>query len=146
MYTDVETLLNKGVQALEQNNTPAALTCFEKARSICSSHIADSYFAYCLAKERGQIKAAISLCEEALRAEPGNCIHYLNLGKIYLIAGEKPKAIRILRESLNHGENQQIIDALNRLGSRKPPVISFLRREHFLNKYLGLLLDKLRLR
>ena len=58
----------------------------------------------------------------------------------------KLDAIKILREGLKHEKNQQIIDELDSLGTRKPPVLFFLRRSNPLNKYLGILLRKLGLR
>jgi len=77
----------KGVEALDQDNTLSALFYFEKALDIEDSPIISSYFAFCIAKERGQLSKAISLCEEAIKKDPESSIHYLNLGRIYLLSG-----------------------------------------------------------
>lgn len=145
-HKEIERLLKKGVEALSQSNTTSALRCFEKAINLEDHPVASSYFAFCIAKERGQINKAISLCTEARRKEPGNSLHNLNLGKIYLLSNKKADAIKIFREGLKFEQNQEIIDELNRLGTRKPPVLSFLKRTSPLNKYLGIILKILRLR
>ena len=136
----------KGIEALAQNNTLSALFYFEKALDIEDSPIISSYFAFCIAKERGQLSKAISLCEEAIKKDPESSIHYLNLGRIYLLSNKREDAIKIFREGLNYEANQKIVDELNKLGTRKFPVISFLKRSSLINKYLGIIFNKLRLR
>jgi tetratricopeptide (TPR) repeat protein len=145
-HTEVEVLLEKGIEALADGGTLSALYCFEKALNIDNRPNIRSYFAFCIAKERGQINRAISLCEEALSKEPKNTVHYLNLGRIYLLSNKRADAIKIFREGLKQGENQQIIDGLVGLGTRKTPVIPFLKRNNPINKYLGIAFNKLRLR
>ncbi len=139
-------LSSKGVQALNKGNSVAALAFFEKAVQIENTPLNHSYLAYCIAKERGQFKKAVSLCEDAMKEEPTNSVHYLNLGKIYLLHGNREEAISIYRDGLKFGDNPQILDELINLGIRKQPVISFLSRSSPLNKYLGLLLTRLGLR
>jgi tetratricopeptide (TPR) repeat protein len=145
---DVEAnrIFTKGFEALTHDDILTALASFEKARGIENNPVINSYYAFCIAKERGQISKAILLCKESMQAEPNNSVHYLNLGRIYLIENNKGEAIRIFREGLNVEANQQIVDELNRLVIRKPPVISFLKRNNPINKYLGIILKKLRLR
>jgi tetratricopeptide (TPR) repeat protein len=142
----LERLLEKGVEAISQGKITSALSYFEKAFHSGNSPVISSYFAFCIAKERGQVSKAISLCSEAIRNDPQNPIHYLNLGRIYLIAGIKLDAVKILREGLKHEKNRQIVDELDRLGARKPPIFPFLKRSNPLNKYPGILLRKLGLR
>jgi tetratricopeptide (TPR) repeat protein len=142
----VERLFMKGTEALAQDNTLSALSYFEKAMNIEDSLIISSYFAFCIAKERGQLNKAISLCEKAIKKDPENSIHYLNLGKIYLLSNKREDAIKIFSEGLNYEANQKIVDELNKLGTRKFPVMSSLKRSSLLNKYLGIMFDKMRLR
>lgn len=144
--TEAERLFNKGLEHLANGDTLSALSCFEKAIKIEDKPAIWSYFAFCIAKERGQLSKAISLCGEAIKKDPVNSAHYLNLGRIYLLANKKAEAINIFREGLNYEANQQIVDELNRLIIRKPPVIPFLKRDNPINKYLGIILKRLRLR
>lgn len=143
---EAERLLEKGLEALAQNETLTALSYFERAISIEDSPVISSCYGFCIAKERGQLGKAISLCEEAMKKEPQSSLHYLNLGRVYLLSNRKADAVKIFREGLNYGENQQIIDELNKLGIRNQPVIPFLKRSNPLNKYLGIMLKKLRLK
>jgi tetratricopeptide (TPR) repeat protein len=137
--TDVERLIKRGLEALDQGDTLSALSYFEKAIKIERSPAVCSYYAFCIAKERGQVGNAISLCKEAIQKEPGNSLHYFNLGKIYLIDNNKEEAIKTFREGLNYEANPLIVDELNKLGPRKPPLISFLKRSNPINKYLGIM-------
>ncbi len=143
---DAEAHLEKGVEVLTQGDMLSALYHFEKAFSMNNSALVSSYYAFCIAKERGQFNKAISLCKEAIRKEPQNPFLYLNLGRIYNLSNRKADAVNILREGLKFETNQQIVEELTKLGTRKPPVIPFLKRNNPINKYLGMTLKKLRLR
>ncbi|MCL4492602.1 MAG: tetratricopeptide repeat protein [Nitrospirae bacterium] len=144
--TTAKELFEKGVEALSQNKTLPALASFEKAIQMGDNPAYYSYLAYCIAKERGQVRKAISLCEEAIQKDTENPVHYLNLGKVYLHAGNKEYAIKVFREGLKFERNQQIINELIKLATRKPPVIPFLNRDNPINKYLGIILKLLGLR
>lgn len=144
--TEAEKLFTSGLRALAQEDTLAALALFEKAVQRDEKPAYCSYLALCIAKERGQFQLAVTLCEKAKAREPQNPVHYLNLGKVYLYAGKKDDAIRTFREGLSREKDQAIIDELNKLGTRKPPVISFLKRSNPVNRFLGTLLTKLGLR
>src|SRR3989337_1509252 len=143
---EAKRIFTKGLEALARDDILAALSSFEKAKHIENSPAINSYYAFCIAKERGQVSKAILLCEESIKKEPTNSLHYLNLGRINLIENNKAEAIRIFREGLNFEANQQIVEELNKLVIRKPPVIPFLKRSNPVNKYLGIILKKLRLR
>lgn len=141
-----EVLFNKGCDALARGEWTTALACFEKAESLSDIPVYKSFMALCIAKERGQIKKAVSLCMESLEADPDNPLNYLNLGKVYLLQGKTMNAIDIFRRGLNRGANDQIVQELKSFGTRQPPPLSFLRRNNPLNKYLGITLSRLRLR
>ena len=140
------TSIDKGREALSKGDTLSALSWFEKAADTEDNLSASSYLAFCMAKERGLLTKGISWCEESLRKEPENAVHYLNLGRIYLLMKKREEAIRNLREGRKHGSNEEIADELHRLGIRSSPVLLFLKRSNPLNKYLGILLKMLRLR
>ena len=86
------------------------------------------------------------LCREAMEKEPENSVHYLNLGRIHLVAGDKQEAIRVFRNGLAYGLNQEIIGALDSIGTRSPLVFRSLSRKNPINKFLGIILRKLGLR
>lgn len=144
--TESDELFTQGLKALARGDTLSALSFFERAVQREDRPTFSSFLALCLAKERGQFQLAVTLCEKAKAREPHNTVHYLNLGRIYLIAGKKDDAIRTFREGLGYEQNKEIVDELERLGTRKPPLISSLKRNNPVNKYLGIILKRLGLR
>lgn len=143
---EAEKFYVRGVEELEAGNGPVALSFFEKAAALDVSPKITSFLGLCLAHERGQVQKGQTLCGDAITKEPTNPIHYLNLGKIYLLVSNRTEAIRVFRDGLRATHDERLVTALNDLGTRKPPVLPFLLRDHFLNKYLGKLLNKLGLR
>ncbi len=144
--TDEEKLFTMGMEALVWGNTRYALEQFRKLVAIERLPIYCSNLAYCLAKEKREFKQAIILCNEAIKKEPKNPAHFLNLARIYLLAGQKKDAIRFMRMGLRYGRNREIIAELEMLDVRKPPPIPFLKRENPTNKYLGIFLEKIGMR
>ncbi len=144
--TEKQDLYERGTEALRDGDTRTALDCFSQLIALDRKPVNCSLLAYCLAKEKREVDKAVSLCMEAIKEEPKNPLHFLFLGRIHLLAGLKKEAIRSFRLGLRHGTNKEIINELNRLGARKAPVLPFLKREHPLNKSLGIMLRKLGLR
>jgi tetratricopeptide (TPR) repeat protein len=138
--------VERGAAAAEQGNTLVALIHLENAALHGSTPLLASYLGYCLARERHQFKKGVSLCLEALKQEPGQAIHYLNLGRVYVAAGQKELAIKTLRRGLKLGRNRLIPEELKKFGVRKELVFRSLPRSHPLNKYLGLLSARLGMR
>ncbi len=133
-------------EALAEEDCVAALGLVEKALKLDDNPSWYSLLGYCIAKERGQVKKGVELCQTALARESGNPDHYLNLGRIHLLAGQKAEAITAFRQGVAEGGGAELVNLLEEIGSRKPPVISFLHRDNPLNTYLGLFLSRLGLR
>ncbi len=136
-------IYEKGMKALSNGHEYLALVCFEQAANLERKALYCSYLALCLAKARGQYREAIALCGEALEKDPANPVHYVNLGRIYVLAGQREKALEVLRQGLQYQRNDEILRELEMLGMRGRPVFPYLRRENPLNKYCGILLKKL---
>jgi tetratricopeptide (TPR) repeat protein len=133
-------------RAIAMDNTVAGLACLEKALALADNKAWYSYLGYCVAKERGQISRGTDLCTVSLEHEPDNPAHYLNLGKIQLISGNRAEALRTLREGVARGGGAELKEKLDEFGKRKSPLIPFLPRSNPLNKYLGLFLHRIGLR
>lgn len=136
-------LVDRGMLELNHGNTLPALQAFEQAATIARTPTVLSCLGYCLAREEGEVKRGRSLCVEALKLEPRNALHYLNLGRTYLAANQKTLALESFRRGINIQRHAGIIAELTRLGIRKAPVFSFLPRKNFLNRYCGLILHRL---
>ena len=63
---------------------------------------------------------------------------YLNLGKAYVAAGKRKEAIDAFHLGLHYDRHYTAIhDIMQKIGTRKKPVIPFLDRSNLLNIYLG---------
>ena len=137
MMENYNQLMQKGISALKHNSPVEALMLFEQADAQHSSPLSRSYLAYCLSKVKDQHQRAISLCQAALREEPHNGVHYLNLGRIYLHADKKAMAMQIFRRGIKLGPNPELLAELKKFERRHPPIFHSLPREHPFNKYSG---------
>ena len=136
--------VHPGVAAAERGDTLIALIELEKIPS--HTPLTRSYYAYVIARERGEFTQALALCRESLRDDPQNTLHYLNLGRVFLAAGRRDQAIRAFRQGLKFGNDPKIRRHLDQLGIRKPELFPALNRNNPLNKYFGLLLSQIGLR
>ncbi len=141
-----ENPFEEGVRALNAKRTGEALQWFERAAAEERTPLVRAYLAYCRARVQGNYREAIALCMEAMKEEPKNSDIYLNLGRVYLLAGQRKPAIRAFDLGLRYQKNSQIVNELALLGRRKAPPLPFLSRSNPLNKYLGKLLKKLGMR
>ena len=143
----VKELFQKGEELLGRGERLAALSSFEKSLNLGNPDpLCKSYVAVLSAVERGEIGRAINVSEQLIRSSSEEPLLYLNLGKLYLMAGRRAEAVATLREGLAMRRMPEAEALLESIGTRKPPVFRFLSRKHFLNKYAGLLLSRLGLR
>lgn len=144
--SETQAYLSRALEELEKTNYTTALEELEKIPQYARPPAALSAYALCLAEVKGSYKTASNLCHEAIKKDSKNTEHYYRQGRILLLAGRKKDAIWVLRMGLRHGNHKGIIDCLGWLGVRRPPPLRFLDRSNPLNKYLGLLLTRLKIR
>jgi hypothetical protein len=150
--------------AIDRGDTLHGLIALECSPHLRSIPVVESYLGYCIAKERGRLKEAVWMCQAAVKAEPDNPAHYLNLGRVFLIAQDKAKAVAAFwqgiakapgaeagvmarRAQRGHArEHNLILDELRRLGVRKKAPFPSLGRSHPLNRVAGKVLATLGLR
>jgi Flp pilus assembly protein TadD len=143
---EAEKLVAKGQEALAHDHDYLALTCFEQAIRLEWTPLACSCLAFCIAKVKRKYHEATLLARKAVDIEPENPVHYRNLGRILLLAGDNEQGIQMLRQGLQYGEQISIVQELEKLGIRKPPIFKSLPRRHPLNKCIGMFLAWLGLR
>lgn len=69
---------------------------------------------------------------------------YLNLGRAYLAAGRKDEAVKALNQGLKYDrDNGDLLWELKKMGTRRRPTVPFLGRSNPINKYMGMVLDRL---
>ena len=101
---------------------------------------------YTLAMHSGRLKEGLALCEMAISLSPNKPEHYLNLGRVYLLAKKKESAIKTFKTGLRIQKDPTIIYELRRLGIRKPPFLRSLPRNNVINVWAGKVFAMLKLR
>ncbi|MFQ5778842.1 MAG: tetratricopeptide repeat protein [Terriglobia bacterium] len=97
-----------------------------------------SYMGLLVALVQKNYRLAEELCHRALRMNHNEPQLYLNIAEVYLRARNKEDAVEALTVGLQYTKrNLRLTQALRKLGVRRPPVIPFLERKHFLNRHLG---------
>jgi tetratricopeptide (TPR) repeat protein len=97
-----------------------------------------SYFGLSIAMMRKHYKPAIDLCRRAIELEFYNGDHYANLGRVYLVAGKRRKAVEVVEQGLkNLPEHAYLLDVRRQLGVRARPAVPFLDRTNPINVSLG---------
>jgi tetratricopeptide (TPR) repeat protein len=97
-----------------------------------------SYYGLCIAVMENRVEEGMRLCQKAVTKDILRPDLYLNLGKVYLQAKQKDRAVKTFRRGIQVTEkNAELIKELEKLGIRREPVLPFLPRRNFLNRYLG---------
>ncbi len=97
-----------------------------------------SYYGYLTGTVHHDYKKAISMCNDAISKEFFHPDFYLNLGKLYLITGNKSMAIKTFYKGLKIDKTHEALLAqIKELGIRKKPLFTFLHRANLLNKITG---------
>jgi Flp pilus assembly protein TadD len=97
-----------------------------------------SYLGVVLARSEEKFGEAERLCDAAVRMKRNQAQLYLNLAEVYSAAGRRDEALEVLEAGLKYARRDiRLTIAKNRLVPRKTPVLSFLSRQHPVNRQLG---------
>jgi len=97
-----------------------------------------SYVGVALAAAEQKWADAEKLCHSAMRMNRRQAQLYLNLAEVYVAADRKQDAADILARGLHYAPHDlRLKMALDRLATRRPPVLPFLPRTHTINRNLG---------
>ena len=129
-------LVSRGIEECDRGNTLGALMHFKDASRKGETPLLNSYLSYCLAKEHKSYRKAIELGKKAVNEQSGNLVLYRNLAKVYILAGQRNNALKVLRQATKRGRDEQIMRLIKKLGIRKTPVLPFLQRENPINIFL----------
>lgn len=145
---DPEEFFKAGMFLLKRDKLREALAAFKQALSLREQEPRYmSYTGLTLALAMRKTKEAVLLCEKAVQKEFFRSELFLNLGRVYLLAGNRRKAHVAFRKGMTlDRDNRMLRGELERMGIRKPPVFQFLDRRHPVNKLTGKMLHRLRLR
>jgi tetratricopeptide (TPR) repeat protein len=136
-----EEQFRKGKNFLNKDKLQRATRAFEKAYKADKENPRYmSYYGMCAAMERGETGLGLELCTKAIKKEFFRSEFYVNLGKVYIAAGNKKGAIAVIKKGFKHDpESEELNQMLIILGVRKRAIIPFLKRSNPLNRFLGIL-------
>lgn len=127
-------------QARDEGDPSRSAELYEQAHRLdLNDPMAMSYYGMSLAVHRNFHQQGIVFCEEAVRRMGPHPDLLLNLARALLASRNKKEAVRVLRRALARSQGHpRVISELVALGLRATPVIPFLPRSFFVNKYLGM--------
>jgi Tfp pilus assembly protein PilF len=134
-----EKLFEAGMKLLERQQPREAALAFEKALAVEPEN--PDYLSWCglalaLARTRGS--EAIRMCEQAVEGACMNPNRYLNLGRTYLMSGQRSRAWQAFQEGLRlDASHAETLAAIAAMGQRRKPVFPFLPRGHRANRLAG---------
>ena len=135
--------VEKGISLAREGRFFEALKVFDDDLCFTQHPTAMSYYAVSLANVEGNYDKAISLCLMAAEKEFYNPDIYLNLGRIFLLNGQKSVAIKAFKKGLKYDSaHNDLRREVKSLGIRRKPVVSFLPRQNFVNRFLGILANR----
>lgn len=131
-------LADEGVRLTRAGRYADALVVFDSDICTMLDPLAMSYYAICLVRVEKRFDKALSLCSMAVEKEFFHPEIYLNLGRIFLIKGQKSKAFKAFKRGLQVDEaHKEILAEIKKLGLRRRPFISWLPRRNSLNVFIG---------
>ena len=145
-YASAQEHFRQGREELRADGLERALAHFRTAHRLDpGSAQFRSFYGLVLGLCERRWEQALDLCRSAARDEFFDPIHYLNLATLHLAFGFKAEGLRLLKRGLMIApDHEEILGALRRLGVRRRPPLGFLRRENTLNRWLGKLVDRVR--
>ncbi len=103
-----------------------------------------AYLGYGLARYQGRMKQGLELCRRSVELEFYQPENYYFLAQTHLLTGDRRSAIEAIEGGLQVDSTHDGLSGLrDELGARLPPVLSFLPRQHPLNRTLGRLRHRL---
>ena len=122
-----------GKRYLKEESMDKALRAFDKAWKDDKENAEYmSYYGMLKAVRGGEIGLGLELCTRAIKKEFFRAEFYLNLGRVYMSAGNKNGAIKVFKKGLKYDPaNEDINNCLVELGFRNRPVIPGIGRSIF---------------
>lgn len=97
-----------------------------------------SYLGYGVARYQKQQLQGLKLCRRAVELEFYQPESYDFLARTHLLMGDRRAAYDVVERGLEvDSTHVGLVKLRSKLGERRPPVLSFLPRDHRLNRWLG---------
>jgi tetratricopeptide (TPR) repeat protein len=141
-------LLLRGREALEKQDLATAHADFQRAHALDTGHpAAMSYFGLTLTMVEHEHDKGLLLCEEAVKRAGAQPELLVNLGRACIAARQKRHAVKALTQASRLAPGDPRVEAAwAELGRRDRPVLPWFSRNFFLNRWLGRLRYRWRMR
>lgn len=138
-------LYNQAMEMVNRRNFQTAIGLLEEALQIAPNNAAYlSHYGLCVAMDRNDFDAARKLCERAIEINTRDPINRVNLARVYRLEGLNGQAHDTLLDAWKQDKSHPAAATeLSRMGIRRPPVLGFLPRGHWINIRLGRLRTRL---
>ena len=132
-------LFNQAMEMMSRSHVEAAMKHLEEALQISPNNSEYlSHYGLCVALDREDFNSAVKLCSRAIKIAPDITVNRVNLGKVYRMQGDNAAAYdAFLRAWRSNKSHPGPATELSRMGIRRPSVLTFLPRSHWLNVRLG---------
>ena len=140
---ELGTTIEKGIRRCRNGDWETGLGLLRKAarkeeREVSFSSLYYSYLGYGAARFDGERKDGLALCKHAVQMDRDEPENYLNLARVYLLAGDRKRAVAAVQQGLKANAHFVPLLALRAgMGYRQRPVLGFLSRDNWLNRLLG---------
>jgi len=147
-----ENQFKKGLTALVDHNYKDATVFFKRAIDVYLARNRRkpdlrylSYYGLSLARAGMSTTEAISICRETVKRHKNHPVLWLNLGRVYAVAGKEQRALEAFDRGIQLAPGNRILaQELAQLERRSDPVLRMLPRSHPVNIALGKLRRSMR--
>ena len=135
-----QALFNLALEKINRLRYREALGHLTDARKMAPTNaVYLSFFGLCVAHVQHDYPRAVRVCTQALAANPRDPLVRVNLGKVHRLSGNNEAAYEELLRAYDLNKQHPATAAeLIRMGVRRPPFFTFLSRQHWVNRYLGM--------
>ena len=140
---DLSTIIDKGLRRCRAGDWEIGLKLLRKAarkesKEIKFPSVYYSYLGYGAARFENERKDGLALCLHAVRSGKTEPDNYLNLARVYILLEDRQRAVLAIRHGLKLDAYHIPLLALRTsIGYRRKPVVPFLSRDRWVNRYLG---------
>ena len=136
--SDISQILSRGADLTARGDYAGALTILAAVyKTVPPEQYPQGLSAYglCLSKIEHKNKLGADLCEQAMKLQPFEGMHWANLVRLYIGVKNRKKAVEVLESGLaRHPKDSKLLKVRDEIGYRKTPYFRFLARTHPLNK------------
>ncbi|HKH48708.1 MAG TPA: hypothetical protein VKM72_28925 [Thermoanaerobaculia bacterium] len=139
---DFSDVLRRGIERCRQGDWEVGLAFLgriaEAERSSALPGLFYSYLGYGIALRQRRVQEGLKLCQHSVKVQFYEPENYVNLARTYLLAGDRPAAVRAVLDGLRViRQHPELLRLHQELGIRAQPILPFLGRSNPLNRLLG---------